>query len=415
MLKVLTFSTLYPNGEQPSHGIFVETRLRHLLKSGRIDARVVAPVPWFPSTHPRFGHYATFARVARDEQRHGIRVTHPRYPLIPKIGETTAPLLLARAMRPVVEQIVDEGFDFDVIDAHYFYPDGVAAAIIGRALKKPVVITARGTDLTLIPRHRLPRSMIRWAAGRAAGLITVCQALKDALVDLGIPASRVDVMRNGVDLDLFRPVDRARAREKLGLTGPTLLSVGLLIARKAHDIAIRSLRLLPDHRLLIAGIGPEEANLKTLAEQCGVSDRVRFLGALSQPHLREHYGAVDALVLASSREGWANVLLESMACDTPVIASDVGGTAEVVAAREAGVLMRERTPAALADAARQLFSNYPAAGATRRYAEGFSWDETSDAQVALFERIVAARQHGSTIARSVNATADETPHHRARA
>ena len=402
MIKILTFTTLFPNNAQPSHGIFVETRLRHLLKSGKVDTRVVAPVPWFPLAHSRFGHYATFARVAAEEVRRGVRVVHPRYPLLPKIGMTMAPALLALAAKPALERVIRDGFDFDLIDAHYFYPDGVAAAMLGRAFDKPVVITARGTDLSLIPRYRLPRRMIQWAAGRAAGLVTVCQALKDELVALNVPPGRIDVMRNGVDLQLFRPLEsvahRSLRRAKLGLTGDTLLSVGLLIPRKAHDLIIRALALLPEVALLIAGNGPEEASLKALAKQCGVSERVRFLGALSQPELREHYGAVDALVLASSREGWANVLLESMACGTPVIASKVGGTAEVVASPEAGVLMTERTPAALAHAARQLFANYPAAGATRSYAERFSWDDTTSAQLALFERIVEERGSGPAVA-----------------
>ena len=257
------------------------------------------------------------------------------------------------------------------------------------------MITARGTDLTLVPRHRLPRRMIQWAAGRAAGLVTVCQALKDVLVGLDVAPARIEVMRNGVDLNLFRPLEpaaqRALGRARLGLAGRTLLSVGLLIPRKGHDLAIRALALLPGVTLLIAGNGPEEAGLRALAKDCGVGGRVRFLGALSQPELREHYGAADALVLASSREGWANVLLEAMACGTPVIASDVGGTAEVVASPAAGVLMIERTPAALADAARRPFAHYPAAGLTRLYAERFSWDDTTNAQLALFERIVGER------------------------
>src|SRR4029077_12582628 len=85
-IGILTFSTLYPNAARPGHGIFVETRLRHLLASGKVESQVVAPVPWFPSRSPRFGDYAASARAPREELRHGISVVHPRYLAIPKIG-----------------------------------------------------------------------------------------------------------------------------------------------------------------------------------------------------------------------------------------------------------------------------------------------------------------------------------------
>jgi teichuronic acid biosynthesis glycosyltransferase TuaC len=389
-MKILTFSTLYPNAARPGHGIFVETRLRYLVGSGAVQPTVVAPVPWFPFEGGVFGEYAKHARAPREETRSGIRVLHPRYPLIPKVGMTTAPALLAAAALPVLQGLLARGQDFDLIDAHYFYPDGVAAAWLGRRLNRPVVITARGTDLNLIPQYTLPRRMIQWAARQSAGMITVCKALKDTLVELGIEPQRVDVLRNGVDLQLFQPIARAERRAELGLSGRTLLSVGFLIPRKGHDLVIAALPMLPDVELLIAGEGPEEASLKALAARLNVHQRVRFLGALPQARLRDYYGTADALVLASSREGWANVLLESMACGTPVVASNVWGTPEVVAAPEAGVLMAERTPEALAGAVRQLFANYPDHAATRRYAERFSWDDTTRGQLELFRRILAA-------------------------
>ncbi|MGB9110543.1 MAG: glycosyltransferase family 4 protein, partial [Telluria sp.] len=125
-MKILTFSTLFPNSVKPGHGIFVETRLRHLVASGRVESRVVAPVPWFPSRHPRFGAWAAWAAVPAHEERSGIAVAHPRYPVLPKIGMNVAPALLAASSRAAIGRLLDEGFDFDVIDAHYFYPDGVA-------------------------------------------------------------------------------------------------------------------------------------------------------------------------------------------------------------------------------------------------------------------------------------------------
>jgi glycosyltransferase involved in cell wall biosynthesis len=395
-MKILTFSTLFPSAARPSHGIFVETRLRHLVASGRVESRVVAPVPWFPSRNPRFGAYAVSASAPREEQRYGIQVLHPRYPVLPKIGMTLGPVLLAQSVKPVIERVLAQ-YPFDLIDAHYFYPDGVAAILLGRRFGKPVVITARGTDVNLIARYRLPRAMIRWAARHASGMITVACALKDKLVGLGIPAERIEVLRNGVDLQHFRPVDREDWRRRFGFRRTTLLSVGNLVPLKGHDLTIRALRLLPELDLVIIGDGPERAALGSLVRESGVSDRVTFAGAMPQEDLRHYYGAADALVLASSREGWANVLLESMACGTPVIASNVGGTPEVVAAPEAGLMMAERTPEALADAVRRLFEHYPDRGATRRYAEGFSWAATTAGQLELFDRILstgATDRHG---------------------
>lgn len=383
-MRLLTYSTLYPNAAQPNHGIFVENRLRHLIAGGEVECRVVAPVPWFPSAAAGFGRYASFAAAPTWEERHGLAVAHPRYPVIPKIGMNVAPGLLYRFSRAALERQRRDGYDFQLIDAHYFYPDGVAAILLGRYFDRPVVITARGTDLSLIPDYALPRRMILWAASRAAGVVAVCQALKDRLVELGADGDRITVLRNGVDLELFRPVDRAAARQALGLTRHTLLSVGGLIPRKSNDIAIRALAGLPDVDLLLAGDGPERDALSRLAADLGVAGRVRFLGAVAHADLPGLYSAADALVLASSREGWANVLLEAMACGTPVIASDVWGTPEVVAARAAGVLMPSRTPAGLTAAFEDLFTDPPSRAETRAYAEQFDWGATTRGQLDLF-------------------------------
>jgi glycosyltransferase involved in cell wall biosynthesis len=262
--------------------------------------------------------------------------------------------------------------------------------MLGRALGRPVVITGRGTDLNLIPDYALPRRMIRWAAREAAGLVTVCTALKETLVALGVPAEKVRVLRNGVDLARFRPVERPASRARLGLEGPTLLSVGHLIPRKGHDLVIESLaHLPPEVGLLIAGDGPEEEALRALATAKGVAGRVRFLGRLAHGALRDVYEAADILVLASSREGWANVLLEAMACGTPVVASNVWGTPEVVASESAGLLMRERSGQGVAEAVTALLARPPARAATRAYAEGFSWEATTNGQIELFRQVLA--------------------------
>jgi glycosyltransferase involved in cell wall biosynthesis len=117
---------------------------------------------------------------------------------------------------------------------------------------------------------------------------------------------------------------------------------------------------------------------------------------MRQEELRQYYGAADALILASSREGWANVLLEAMACGTPVVASNVWGNPEVVAAPAAGRLVRERTPSAIVESVLSLAQSGIDRVATRRYAEGFGWDATSKGQLDLFQGILARRQLKTT-------------------
>jgi teichuronic acid biosynthesis glycosyltransferase TuaC len=389
-LSIVTATTLFPSSARPSHGIFVKNRLKQLLASGEVQARVVAPIGWVP---PLIAYAGTehLRTVPFRESIDGIAVEHPRYLVIPKIGMSLTPRFLYRAMRRAVRDILRAGGKIDLIDAHYFYPDGVAAAQVARDFKLPLTITARGTDLNLIPQYPGPRRMIQAAAAAADGLITVCAALKDSLVDLGVAPERVTVLRNGVDLEFFRPAPREAARAKFGMARRTLASVGHLIARKGHHHVIAALPRLPDTELFIAGDGEEMANLKHLAATLGVSGRVHFLGAIAQDTLRDLYIGIDALVLASSREGWANVLLEAMACGTPVIASAVWGTPEVVAAPQAGVLMPSLDADGVVAAAERLFANLPSREATRAYAEGFSWEATTQGQLKLFREILECR------------------------
>lgn len=394
MIRTLLFSTLFPSASRPIHGIFVETRLRELLKLGGVETKVVAPVPWFPFKGERWGEYGKIAATPIFERRGELDVYHPRYFLPPKIGMYLAPYFLALGALPAISRLVDEGFDFDLIDAHYYYPDGVAAGLLARWLKKPFVVTARGTDISLISSFSLPKKMIVETASRASASIGVCKALVEEIARLGVNRTTLYTMRNGVDLARFVPVDRVLARSMLNTDATAkriLLSVGHLIERKGHHIAIEALRYLPsDTHLYVAGSGPEAGSLEKLAARLCLKERVHFLGQIPNENLRDWYSAADALVLCSSREGWANVLLESMACGTPVVATNIWGTPEVVSDVVAGRLMTERTPESCALALDDLFLHYPDPAAVRAYAESFSWENTSTAQLELFRSIAHA-------------------------
>ena len=387
-MNILTFSSLYPNVVMPRHGVFVENRLRQLVNTGQVNASVVAPVPWFPFSSHCFGEYARFASVPKYEIRYGIAIQHPRYFLLPKVSMNLAPALMTRGALKAIKPLMAGQKNIQLIDAHYFYPDGVAAANIAELMNKPFVITARGTDINFIPRYKKPREMILSAAHKASAIISVCEALKDALINLGVEASKIHVLRNGVDLEGFSPpIERSSLREKLGFTNFTLLSVGHLIERKGHHLVIKAIKNLPDMKLVIVGDGPEYKNLKNIAHQQGVESRITFLGEIDHNNLKDYYGASDALVLASSREGWANVLLESLACGTPVVATDIWGTPEIITNSVAGILVK-REPDAISDGINKLRQNYPDRKETRLYAEQFSWDDTTRALLDLFNNIL---------------------------
>lgn len=393
-VRSLLFSTLYPSAARPLHGIFVETRLRELLKTGGIETKVVAPVPWFPSAAPRFGAWSRFAATPRFEDGSGLDVWHPRYLIPPGVGMNVAPFSLAFGARHIVARLLRDGFDFDLIDAHYYYPDGVAAALLARWFNKPFVVTARGTDLNVLPKFAVPRRLIQWTSRQAAASIGVSRALTEVLAGLGAPRERLFTLRNGVDMERFRPLSKRSCRVALGLPveARVVLTVGHLVELKGNHIVIDAVAQLRreglDVVLAIVGDGDERVRLESQVATLGLGTSVRFAGAVANAELAQWYGAADALVLASSREGWPNVLLESMACGTPVIASKIASTPEIVRDAIAGELFEPREPAELAAAIRRRLDRPSDSSAVRRYAEQFGWDATTRAQLNLFQSVI---------------------------
>lgn len=386
MLRVLSFTSLFPNPAQPRHGIFIRTRLAEVAKTGAVDLRVIAPVPWFPCGHRVFGRYSIFARVPAEETLDLGAVSHPAYVTLPRLGTLTNPVSMALAAFLVARRLVRRGWSPDLIDAHYFYPDGVAAALLAKWLAKPLMITARGSDINYWPTQGAPRHQIRWAASKASICAAVSSSLAAAMVDIGIPEERIVVLRNGVDLALFHPGQRDACRTKLGFVGSVILSVGNFVPVKAHHLAIEALSQIPGASLILIGSGPEEYALRALCNRLGLQHRVRFVGVLTQQALREYYVAADALILASEMEGWPNVLLESMACGTPVVSSAVGAAPEIVSS-EVGRLLFSRAPAALADAASELLAARIPRGQVRAHAEKFGWDDVSRDQLKCFQQV----------------------------
>jgi len=294
---------------------------------------------------------------------------------------------------------IQERFRATLIDAHFLYPDGYAATLIGKRLGLPVTITIRGSkDEWLVGTNREP--MLREAMNYAVHLFAVSEALKrDVALKLGQREDRVTVIGNGVDLDKFEPVNRAEARIRLGIAAdaPVIIGVGPLIERKGFHLVIP---LIPKLRVkysgliyLIVGGGVTEADmskqLKTLADRCAVSDTIRFCGRQSPDDLKWYYGAADLFVLATSHEGWANVFLEAMACGLPVVTTRVGGNAEVITSDELGKLVDWWNAAEFCNAIDEALRRSWGRSRILAYARSNTWEKKIERLIAEFEKICA--------------------------
>ncbi|MFL6193315.1 MAG: glycosyltransferase family 4 protein [Thermoanaerobaculia bacterium] len=350
-LRVLLFSVVFPNAAQPHYGTFVRERMRGL--PAGVDVRVVAPKPWFPfvsGLRPGFR-----PEVPREEDHDGVRVFHPRFLSFPGFLKCLDGLLLFLCTLPLLRRLRREE-RFDVIDAHFVYPDGLAAVLAGLVLRVPVTITLRGMLPLLVP-FRLRRPQLRFALRRASRIVAVSESLKRDAVALGIPGEKIRVIENGIDPAAFHPIDRTEARRSLGLPkyGPLLASVGTLAPRKGFHLVMEAMaklrRTWPTLRFaVVGGDGPEGsqgAELRALAARLGLQERVIFAGPRKSAELASWYCAADLFVLATAHEGCPNVVLEALACGTPVVATPVGNIPELLAGPDSGIVV-ERTVEALA-------------------------------------------------------------------
>lgn len=380
---IVVFSSLFPSSRQPGAGLFIRERM---FRVGReLPISVVAPTPWFPlqGLVRRFRPGFRAGAPAREVQQ-GIEVWFPRFFSVPGVLKRLDGWAMALGAWPRLRRLKREG-RLDLIDAHFAYPDGYAATLLGRWLEVPVTITLRGTEV----RHAADANLaplVRKALQRASRVFAVSESLRRLAIHLGIGPEKVLVVANGVDLDKFSPVPRAEARRQLGLgaDAPVLVTVGALVERKGFH---RVIELLPALRerfpgltyLVVGGASPEgdwTDRLKHQAALLGLTDAVRFLGSMPPEELRLPLSAADAFVLATRNEGWANVLLEAMACGLPVVATDVGGNAEVVCSPELGAIVPFDDRVALQQAIEDLLTVRRDASTLRAHAKKNAWDRS---------------------------------------
>ncbi len=391
MKHLVTFTNLFPNRVQPTHGLFVHERMRRVAAAGGFAWRVVAPVPQVAWPFCR-GAYRLQATIPVHETWQGIEVDHPRYRHWPGLSMRRQAKAMAAGARTVLQRLAAEGPL--VLDAHYLWPDGVAAALLAEELGVPFAWTARGSDANVLADDPVVRAALRRFAPRATFVAAVSGALADRVAEVtGLPREQVLVVRNGVDLERFATGDQLVARAALGLppTGRYLLGVGRLVAGKGFAVAAAALAQLPaDVQLLLVGEGPERAALEAAG-----AGRVRCLGARPPTDVALAYQAADLLVLPSEREGWPNVVTEALASGLRVLATPVGGIPEILdhpapGDERLGALVPVGDVAALAAAARRLLAAPPDRDAVRAFASRYGWQAPVALLCERFWRILGA-------------------------
>jgi teichuronic acid biosynthesis glycosyltransferase TuaC len=383
--SIVVFSPLFPSSAQPIAGTFVRERMFRLRHHARLI--VVAPQPWFPfqSLLTRIWPHYRPAHPVREVQQ-GIDVLFPRFLSVPGLLRSLDGFSMAVCVLPLMRRLVRTR-DLDVIDAHFAYPAGYAAALLGKWLGLPVSITLRGTESVHLRKPRLAKRVVA-AVEQATKVFSVSDALRRLLIDHGIAPGRIEVIGNGVDVSRFRPLDRAEARDRLGLSQSTkvLVSVGGLVERKGFhrviDVLPALLQAYPDLCYLVIGAagpaGDMSAQLRSQVARLVLHTHVRFMGVIEPDRLPALLCAADVFVLATRYEGWANVFLEAMACGLPVVTTRVGGNAEVVASPEVGTLVPFDDAAALCDALADAMTRTWDRKRIVEYARQNSWDRRVD-------------------------------------
>ena len=394
MLRVLTLSTLFPDASRPNLGPFVELQTRALAAHPDVELQIVAPRGLPPAPFDRLARYAGLAAIAETEIWKGLTVHRPRFVHLPRLGAWSDVALLTRRLLPELQRL-RESFAFDVIDAEFFFPDGPVAVALGAALGVPVSIKARGADIHYWGKHRASARAVADAGERADGLLAVSAALRDDMVALGMPRDKIRVHYTGVDLSLFAPRDRIATRDALGISGPLIVSVGALIARKRHHLVLEAVARLPGVQLALIGRGELGAALVAQAERLGIGDRFHLLGPMPHAEIARWLGAADVMCLPSASEGLANAWVEALACGTPIVITDVGGARELVDRPEAGALVAP-DPAAIAQAIRELLASPPPTEAVRAVAERFTWPANRDALYAHLAALVSGQNPRSS-------------------
>jgi teichuronic acid biosynthesis glycosyltransferase TuaC len=392
-LNILVLTTLFPNLIQTNRAVFTKQLCVKLRDYA--DVRVVAPVPYFPPIKG-FGSWSQYHLIPKEE--HGdITVYHPRYLVMPKLEILTGFFYFIACLRIV--RHIRKQFQFDVLNVHWAYPDGFAGMLLGIVFNVPVVITAHGSDIYLYSKYPGVRRLLRWTMNKANSVVAVSKALKSAIETMCakcqvevIPCAAVDPLR-------FQALDKVQCRKELGLPGnkKIVLFVGNLVRVKGVKHLIEAFGRLTEagHKdvlLILVGDGSDKAALQDHVRRHDLEPFVLVAGRKTHQEIPLWMNSADLFCLPSLSEGMPNVVIEAMACGTPVIATKVGGVPDIINSDLYGYVVPPADSAALSKAIERAFSVEWDHQAISDFARQITWDSIAKRYIGLFELLLSKQR-----------------------
>ncbi len=393
-MKALLFTNLYPSAQAPTRGMYNVSVFGAI--SRHCEVRIVAPLPWWTRARRPWEWFSP-----PSENAFGLDATFPTYWSIPGCQPMHGAAMYY-SLRRTIDRLRRQ-FPFDVILASWAYPDAVAAARLARDLGCPLVTNVLGSDINKFAQIPQLRPAIRDALCQSHRVIAVSHALRDRLLELGVDPERIVVQHNGVDGSRFRLQERHEVRRRLGLPDerPIVLYVGNWVPETGVDVLVEAIgrmreRGRHDVLLTLIGSGPFEPALRGIVEREGLADQVLFCGRKSHTEIPDWMAASDLFCLPSLREGCPNVVLESLSCGRPVVASRVGGVPELLDAAT-GVMVPPENPGALADALGATLSRTWSDVELRAAVAGWSWEAVGKSYYAALASAVGVAETRSHV------------------
>lgn len=387
MMRIALVTPMLPVPHDQTRGRYIYETARSL--SRLADVRVYfmqQRYPRIPGVRPRSFLYG---EVGADYRLDGLAVESFSYTAFPVISRALNGVVGGRALLARIPSFLP-----DVVLGYWVYPDGYAALRAARVLDVPCVVGALGSDIHV--RSGLNAFMTRRTIAGVDALLTVSEAMRQAAINeyQAVP-EKVHTIINGYNTGVFRVRSRSEARAALGISADArvVLYVGRFVEAKGmreliaafQQLCLRDSRL----RLALVGDGVMREELLALVRDAGLGERVLMPGGLAPDQVAQWIAASDLLTLPSWSEGYPNVVVEAIACGRPVVATDVGGTREIIDSRN-GILIPAKSHVALAEALQDALSrvwNEDAIAATMQR----TWDDVAIDTLAVCERVASER------------------------